>query len=434
MKCPKCGFVSYPGLPQCKKCGHRFVWATPKARTSILDLLSSEPAAPTKNTAGSLTALLGNEPSGVAPRVPATVSLSPPAPTESPEPVPGEPSRQEEVEREEEVSLQAIATPEIVTEATAAEPAGQQLESPPAWREEVVARVENFRRRRTRLQRGADEDVNLDLDFEGTSGSPGQSALDDDLNRSRRGETELGLPSAAAATLDSFTLETTRGTAAEGIAHLDVTLGDRPPSRRAPQAWDILTTKEGHGEPFLADAESALQLEDQPRHRGMDAAPLEIVLGPDESSPGLGFAESPAAQLQPAPLGRRFLAALVDGLILLVAAALFGVTFWLAGGRLSPHPVNIAVLGFIAVFLFLSYFGCFTSVTAATPGLSCLGIRVCNLDGTPPTGRESWWRAFGYLVSVAALLLGFVWALFDSEGLTWHDRMSDTFLARARDR
>jgi hypothetical protein len=43
--------------------------------------------------------------------------------------------------------------------------------------------------------------------------------------------------------------------------------------------------------------------------------------------------------------------------------------------------------------------------------------------------RQSFWRAFGYLVSASAFFLGFVWALVDSEGLTWHDRMSDTFLA-----
>jgi hypothetical protein len=41
------------------------------------------------------------------------------------------------------------------------------------------------------------------------------------------------------------------------------------------------------------------------------------------------------------------------------------------------------------------------------------------------------WRAFGYLVSTGALLLGFVWALVDSDGFTWHDRMSGTFLAIA---
>ena len=60
-----------------------------------------------------------------------------------------------------------------------------------------------------------------------------------------------------------------------------------------------------------------------------------------------------------------------------------------------------------------------------------MGIEVRNLEGRFPTPREAFWRAFGYLVSSAALMLGFVWALVDSEGLTWHDRISGTFLAAA---
>jgi MFS family permease len=80
-------------------------------------------------------------------------------------------------------------------------------------------------------------------------------------------------------------------------------------------------------------------------------------------------------------------------MILLAAAILFGVTFWLAGGHLSLNLVSLAVLGVIAVSLFLLYFGSFTLVTAATPGQSYLGIKVCNLEGAPPTWHESWWRS-----------------------------------------
>jgi uncharacterized RDD family membrane protein YckC len=432
MKCPTCGFVNYPGLPQCKKCGHPFVLAAPETKVSIPDLLPREPAAPTGDTSCLLATQLGEEPRGPAPDVSAMVSSTPLVPTASREPVPARP---EEVERAEQVSPIAFSPMEIGRETAAAEEAGVQLESPPAWREELTARVENFRRRRTRLQRGAAEDVNLALDFEGTSTSPREFAMADDANQSGRVETEPGLASPTeAAALDSFTLETTRETAAGGTAQLDVTLGDRPPSRRAPQAWDMLTTEDGPGEPYVADAESALELEDQPHHRGIDAALAEVFPQLAESSPPPGSVESEASEVHSAALGWRFLAAMVDALILLVAGALFAATFWLAGGRLTPHPVNIVVFGLIAVFLFLSYFACFTLVTAATPGLSCVGIRVCNLDGTAPTGRESWWRAFGYLVSAAALLLGFAWALFDSEGLTWHDRMSGTLLVRARGR
>src|SRR5271169_6514269 len=36
VKCPKCGFVSHPGLPQCKKCGHPFIPGARKEKPSLL--------------------------------------------------------------------------------------------------------------------------------------------------------------------------------------------------------------------------------------------------------------------------------------------------------------------------------------------------------------------------------------------------------------
>ena len=83
----------------------------------------------------------------------------------------------------------------------------------------------------------------------------------------------------------------------------------------------------------------------------------------------------------------------------------------------------------MAVFLVLVYFGAFTAIIASTPGLLWMGIEVRNISGGPPTLRQSFWRAFGCLVSASAMLLGFVWALFDNDSLTWHDRMSETYLA-----
>jgi uncharacterized RDD family membrane protein YckC len=95
---------------------------------------------------------------------------------------------------------------------------------------------------------------------------------------------------------------------------------------------------------------------------------------------------------------------------------------------MSPLPLNLAVLAFIIVFFILVYFGSFTALTATTPGLLWMRLEVRNWSGTHPTGREAFWRAFGYLVSIAALMLGFLWAAVDSEGMTWHDRMSGTFV------
>jgi uncharacterized RDD family membrane protein YckC len=70
----------------------------------------------------------------------------------------------------------------------------------------------------------------------------------------------------------------------------------------------------------------------------------------------------------------------------------------------------------------------FTALAFSTPGQSIVGIEARNMEGWPPDRRESLLRAFGYLVSLSAFMLGFFWALVDSESLTWHDRISGTFL------
>lgn len=158
--------------------------------------------------------------------------------------------------------------------------------------------------------------------------------------------------------------------------------------------------------------------------------PVEIVMD-SEPAPEVAEAEAEIAVLPRAPMGRRFLAGVLDTLVLLAAAGIFALIFWRAGGRMSPQPLNLGVVGFIAAFFIMAYFGVFTALTFTTPGLLWLGIEARALDGTYPTAAQAFWRAFGYLVSIGALMLGFVWALVDSDGLTWHDRMSSTFLAVA---
>lgn len=57
-----------------------------------------------------------------------------------------------------------------------------------------------------------------------------------------------------------------------------------------------------------------------------------------------------------------------------------------------------------------------------------MGLALRNLEGGSPTRQESLLRAFGYLVSIASFMLGFLWAAMDSDGLAWHDHISGTML------
>jgi len=261
---------------------------------------------------------------------------------------------------------------------------------------ELSQRVEDFRRRRARMKGLGDMPDNLEFDFQ----SERQTAAEPDPD-SRL--IEFPQPAAFDAILEKPEVPPTADTAMDSLSlHHPAAIG----------ALDDAPFDSG-------DYELETDLT-PPR-------PVEIVL---DSQPLAEETEESAqiSRLPLAPLSRRFLGGLVDALVLVVAAALFALIFWRAGGHLSPQPFNVVVFAFIAVVFIMGYFGAFTALTATTPGLLWMGIEVRGQTGGLPTPQQAFWRAFGYLVSISALMLGFVWALVDSEGLTWHDRMSDTYL------
>jgi len=301
---------------------------------------------------------------------------------------------------------QPAEPPERELPPAAASQASASTEVQPAervrpWREELSERVEDFRRRRARLRGDFDPSTSLEFNFQAERGVAPGTQLDAEVVASpppeRELDVELGSPlglEAETPVLDSLPLDVPEGRV-------------RTVRARALDA-DELTL-----EPQAAPAGSVEVI--------LDSAAVEEV----------AEVEARPVVLPTAPLGRRFLAGMLDILALAAAGGLFALIFWRAGGQLSPQPLNLTVVAFIAAFFILAYFGLFTALTFTTPGLLWMGIEVRTLEGDFPTVRQAFWRAFGYLVSTGALLLGFVWALVDSEGFTWHDRMSGTFLASA---
>jgi len=53
---------------------------------------------------------------------------------------------------------------------------------------------------------------------------------------------------------------------------------------------------------------------------------------------------------------------------------------------------------------------------------------VASFSGENPTSRQYFVRALGYILSAGTLFLGFLWAIWDEDALTWHDRLSRTYL------
>jgi uncharacterized RDD family membrane protein YckC len=57
-------------------------------------------------------------------------------------------------------------------------------------------------------------------------------------------------------------------------------------------------------------------------------------------------------------------------------------------------------------------------------------LSLCTFEGHIPTRAQRCGRLLALLLSVLPVGLGLVWAIFDENHLTWHDRLSRTYLRK----
>jgi uncharacterized RDD family membrane protein YckC len=130
-----------------------------------------------------------------------------------------------------------------------------------------------------------------------------------------------------------------------------------------------------------------------------------------------------------ASLDERRRALLIDAGCLAFAYGGFLALFGSLGGHFTLSKLSATVCLFTFAFVYLQYFGLFTIFGGSTPGMMVSGLQVASLTGDVPTPRQYLLRAAGYILSAGTCFLGFLWVLWDEDGLTWHDRISHTFLA-----
>ena len=82
-----------------------------------------------------------------------------------------------------------------------------------------------------------------------------------------------------------------------------------------------------------------------------------------------------------------------------------------------------AVLGLILCFYKLA----FCLLSDRSPGMRRAGLRLMHVSGRPARRRERLLRELASLLSLLPGGVGYFWALFDEEGLTFHDHISETF-------
>ncbi len=130
---------------------------------------------------------------------------------------------------------------------------------------------------------------------------------------------------------------------------------------------------------------------------------------------------------------RRFFASLIDGIILYAIVMIFFgflmnsansnpnlVGSWLGG---LQWPLTVAIYAYSIVFI---------GWKGQTLGKQFLSIKVVTATG----GQVSWVQAIVRevfkIVSSYALLLGYLWMLWDKDKQTWHDKVSKTYVIKIK--
>jgi len=82
----------------------------------------------------------------------------------------------------------------------------------------------------------------------------------------------------------------------------------------------------------------------------------------------------------------------------------------------------------IAIVIGVLYQVFFLTVAKSTPGMRWAQISFCTFDDEIPSREQMRERLKAMAVSLFPVGLGLLWAIFDEDNLTWHDRRSRTYL------
>ena len=125
---------------------------------------------------------------------------------------------------------------------------------------------------------------------------------------------------------------------------------------------------------------------------------------------------------------RRMIALVYDAIAVFTVTYFAGFIPVVAGG--APISAGNPLFTLYVLAIVFGYFGaCWTR--GRTLGMQVWKLEIVSVRAArPPTWPESLWRFGGALVSFLCFGLGYLAALWDPQGRTWHDRWSRTRIVR----
>ena len=147
--------------------------------------------------------------------------------------------------------------------------------------------------------------------------------------------------------------------------------------------------------------------------------------------------------VEQAPIAARFGAMLVDiALFLAIAGVLAVILAMFTGGSLQSESyrylTNVMRPEFWIYWLvlltgFLAYHTLMVAMSGQTIGKRLAGVIILDSDGMILETNQALKRAMGQLLSLLPAGLGFLWALWDGNHETWHDKLAQTVAFRYQD-
>jgi uncharacterized RDD family membrane protein YckC len=274
------------------------------------------------------------------------------------------------------------------------------------WRQEVVSRVQQHRARR---RRRFDPHASLELDFQA-----GMDSYTPEMP-----EMQLRPPRPVVKTEAPKIIEFPRPASLQPVASLHPVY---VPQERLQPSADLELAEPMIESPRILDAP-------EPPPEQMDLLPAfaDIQLEAEENR-RTGRVDLP---LQPAALGYRLFAGLVDLAFVLMASALFVAGFVIFVGRMPQSRSSLLCALLVSGGLWLIYQYLFLVYSSATPGMQLAQLEICTFQGSPASVKLRRWRALASFLSALAAGLGFAWALVDEDTLGWHDRITQTHLRKS---
>jgi uncharacterized RDD family membrane protein YckC len=165
----------------------------------------------------------------------------------------------------------------------------------------------------------------------------------------------------------------------------------------------------------------------------LDAQPQPELAEESQRVPEEEAGAQPEAvrELELAPLSQRLMAAIVNGT--LIIGAMLAAAMVAAANVKDLPPVREIELGSVVALAVASllYQMLFFTLARGTPGMKYARISLCTFDGLSPTRAKRCGRLGALLLSLLPVGLGVVWAIFDEDHLSWHDRLSGTYLRKS---